>query len=399
VPSDLELWRAIWLLLAVSFLTIFPVIANNLFIVWIAETADSTVALLGGLRSLGGLTALATGVLAAPIIDRTPRAWAVASGLVVLAISTLLASLAQVWALAAFYLLAGVASSVLLPAAQAAGVDSRPGPVGTRAATVISSITSLGAVAAAPLLAWPAGWWGWRGDFVAIALLALLLALAALRSLSHSPPRDVARPGYRESFRLVAAAPGAGLLLLGATFRSTLFLGHLTYNGAFYIETFGVSTALLGLIYSLSGASFFLANQVGARYAARAQPGGRNPITAESLLLGGLALAGLTGPAMLLATDLLLAVLLLSLFTAGSGLFQAGVIGLLVGRYPALRGALLGLNVATVNLGIFAGAALGAGALALGGYDGLALTLLLVSAAGLVCIALAVRQSSRAVTS
>ena len=394
--SDLALLREIWPLLTVSILTIFPIIANNLFIVAIAETAGSNVATLGGLRGLGGLTALATGVLAAPIIDRLPRAHAVAGGLVVLGLGTFLASLGQVLSLVLFYLLAGVAGSVLLPAVQAAGVDGRPGPTGTRAATVISSISSLGAVVAGPLLALPASWWGWRGDFVAMAILAFGLVLVTNRTLSHEPPRDVARPGYRQAFQQVAAAPGATLLLLGSTFRSTLFLGLLTYNAAYFVETFGTSIDLLGIIYSLTGLSFLVANLVGARFAARSRGG---LITSESLLIGGLVLAGLTGPAMLVSSDFLVAVLMLTLFTAASGAFQAGVIGVLVGRYPLLRGALLGLNVASVNLGIFAGAAAGAAALALGGYPGLALALLAISLAGLVCLVLAVRQLNQAPTS
>ena len=42
------------------------------------------------------------------------------------------------------------------------------------------------AILAGPILALPAAYWGWRGDFLAIGVLCLPLGLLAVRSLSHA---------------------------------------------------------------------------------------------------------------------------------------------------------------------------------------------------------------------
>ena len=87
-----------------------------------------------------------------------------------------------------------------------------------------------------------------------------------------------------------------------------------------------------------------------------------------------------------------LAVLLTVLHTASHGASFVGIIGLLIGRYPTLRGAVMGLNVAGSNLGTFGGAVLGGVGLALGGYPGLAASLLAVALPGLVCLGIAIHR-------
>jgi predicted MFS family arabinose efflux permease len=73
--------------------------------------------------------------------------------------------------------------------------------------------------------------------------------------------------------------------------------------------------------------------------------------------------------------------LVAGLTAAAHGAVIAAVISLLVGRYTAIRGAVLGLNAAGSNLGLFVGAAIGGAALAWAGYPGLTLTLALLAAA------------------
>jgi predicted MFS family arabinose efflux permease len=76
------------------------------------------------------------------------------------------------------------------------------------------------------------------------------------------------------------------------------------------------------------------------------------------------------------------------------GVATVATVGLLVRRYAALRGPVMGLNLTGMNLGTFAGATLASIGLALGDYAGLALTLLL-GAASTATAAWAVRAGQK----
>ena len=391
--GDLHLIRALWPLLAAAFIGQLPLVASNLFIVAMAADTDSSVALVGGLRGLSGIAALATGVLAAPMIDRWPRAWSIAAGLAVLGGAALLGALSQLPALIAFYFLVGVGSAVLMPSIQAASGDERSGTGSVRSTTLVAGVPSLAPAAAGPLLALPATWWGWQGDLLAIAAAALALALVSGCRLSHAPPGGVARPGYLAAFRAVAAAPGAVALLMGSTLRAALFFGWLAYYAAYFSQRFGLSLTMLGLLVSMNGLAFFLTNQIGGRLTDSAGMTGERRLRPAQLAIGGFVVATATLPLALMTPLLPLAVLLTVLHTAGHGASFVGIIALLVGRYPTLRGAVMGLNVAGSNLGTFGGAVLGGVGLAVGGYAGLAASLLLVALPGLVSLGVAVRRT------
>ena len=371
--SEVALARMIWPLLSIGFASQLPLQVSTIFLLAMATTADSTPAVIGSLRGLGGLAALVAGVLAAPLIDRLPRARSAALGLLGLSGAALLGSLGQVPTIAACFLLSGAATAVLLPSIQAAGADGRPSALGIRAATMIASMPALAGMLSAPLLALPAEVWGWQGDYLAIAVLELLLALVALRALSHDLPPDVARPGYLAAFQAIGKIPALVGLLLGQTLRSALFAVGFTYLASFLVEEHGLSVPAISLVITLCALSFFIFNNLAARLGSAApRSGGWGPVR---LLLVGIVVTVLSGPLVFLVPGLWLILVVLTVFTGSGGLFMGGLIGLVVQRYPTQRGAVMGLNVSGINLGMFAGASLGGLGLALGGYPGLAVML------------------------
>src|SRR5689334_10367866 len=116
--GDLALMRGIGLLIVVQVLSTFPASATGIFLPAMAADAGGDLALLGAVRGLGGAAALVCGVLAAPIIDRVARAWAVAGGLVLVAVGALLAAFGSIAALMLFFALAGASSAVTDPTVQ-----------------------------------------------------------------------------------------------------------------------------------------------------------------------------------------------------------------------------------------------------------------------------------------
>jgi predicted MFS family arabinose efflux permease len=384
--GDLALARTIWPLLMAAFLSQLPITGSTIFLLAMSQTAGSEVAVIGSLRGLGGLAALVAGVLAAPLIDRLPRAWSVAVGLVGLGGAALLAAVGQVWAFAAFFLLAGAASALLLPAIQAAGADDRPGPLGLRAATMIAGFPSLAGLLAAPLLAFPSELIGWQRVYAAICAAFLLLALVAIRTLSKAPPPDVARPGYLAAFQVVGRVPALIGLLLAQMLRAGLFAAAFTYLATYLVERYTLEVPAIALVISSCSLAFLLGNNLAGRLGSRsfsASPSRRGTVR---LLVVSLAVSVSAVPAVFLVQSLGAVVLLLMAFTGSGGSFMAALIGLVVQRFPRHRGAVMGLNIAGINLGTFGGASLGGLGLAVGGYLGLAAVL---AGVGLIALLLA----------
>jgi predicted MFS family arabinose efflux permease len=379
--------RAIWPLLLIAVMSTMPLTAISIFTPSIAADLDTGVAVIGGARIAFGAAALLCGALFAPLVDRLPRAWTVGGALVGLALASVLATLAGLTGIVLFYALAGAAGAILQPAIQSAAADGLEPAIGARAASLLSGVAALSATLAGLLLALPAAIWGWRGDFLAIGVILLSAAGLAQARLSRRPPAGVARPGYLTAFRLVGTAPGATALLLGSLLRSSAWFAWIAFLPAYFAEAFGAGLEIVALVWTLGGGGFFVGNQLAGRWAARGAADGR---VAARLLIAGLLAGGALLPATMLAPSLPLAMLLAALAATAQGVALGGLISLLVRRFTPIRGAVMGLNAASFNLGT-AGAVIGGLALA-GGYPGLAASVALLTAGAVATTAIGVRQ-------
>lgn len=382
--------RTLWLLILAQFITTLPASASNIFVPVMAADVGRSVALIGALRGLGGLAALACGVLAAPLIDRSSRAWTVACGVLLLALGTLIAAQASVVSLALFYLLFGLSGAIFQPALKSAAADGFDTPTGARAAALLTACGGLAPMLAGPLFALTAGWLTWRGIYAGMAALILAVAALAAARLDHGRPTGVTRTSYCEAFRLVAAAPGALPLLLGSTLRAILQLAWLSYLAAYLAARFGATSGKVALTWGMGGACFFLANLAVGRLIAGARPGSWR--SAERLLPATFAAMLVITPLGLIVPSLPLAMVIAALTAGTHGAAIGTTVSVMVGRYTALRGAVLSLNAAGANLGTFAGAALGGIVLGVSGYSGLALALAALVAVTLAVTAWALRK-------
>lgn len=344
-----------------------------MYLVPIAAAAGGNVAEIGGLRGLGGLAALVVGFSLAPLIDRMARELVAAGGLALLGISAALGAVGNVFALAVFCLLIGASTSILAPSIGAAAADRFKTPAAAgRAATLVSATTSAMAMLAAPVLAVPGMLWGWRGNLLAAAVVSLTLSAAFFwRGRGRKAPLGTGqRMSYLATYRELARIPGALPLLVVAMLRTAAFMGYLAYLAAFYDEKFDLAPGWFALVWSLSGASFFLGNLLAGRYIALERPW----IGPEKMLLVGLAVALTSISAFYFSPSLPLTLLLTALMGASHATVAACVTTLLVRRSGDLRGSALSVNAAGMSLGTFLGAALGGLGLGLGGYPGTALT-------------------------
>jgi predicted MFS family arabinose efflux permease len=384
VPGDLRMARRLWPFLLASTVSLIPFTVFGMYLVPIAAAAGGNVAEIGGLRGLGGLAALVVGVALAPLIDRFARELVAAGGLALLGISAALGAIGNVFALAAFCLLIGASTSILGPSIGAAAADRFKSPAAAgRAATLVSATTSMMAMLAAPVLAVPGLVWGWRGNLLAASAISLALSAAFFwRGRGRKAPvrADGGRPGYVATYRALARIPGALPLLAVAMLRTAAFMGYLAYLAAFYDDKFDLAPGWFALVWSLSGASFFVGNLFAGRYLALERPW----FGPEKLLVLGVAIALVSVTAFYFSPTLPSTLVLTALMGASHATVAACVTTLLVRRSGELRGSALGINAAGMSLGVFLGAAVGGLGLGLGGYPGTALAFAMITLVALI---------------
>lgn len=390
-PTERRMLAELWPLLGAAALGLVPFTIFSTFLVGIAEDGDLNIAGLGMLRGFGGLAALIIGLSCAPFLDRLPRPRIAAISLLVLGIACLFALIGSVLAWIVFCLAVGAATSMLSPALTAMAADRyTQDVVSGRAATMVSSTQTLTAVLAAPLLAWPAQIWGWRGDLIAVVVLVVLLVPVLLRRSGDrtSTVAPAVRLGYRGALRSVLSKPGTGALLLVSCTRTAAFMGQLAFLAAFYSERFNLGPGLFSLVWTTSGAAFFAGNWCCGFYL-KSVP---RSATATRLAVFATALASVSIVALFFTQHLLVALALTAIVAGAHAVIAAVVVTLLVRRAEGLRGTVLGLNASGQSLGVFLGAAVAAAGLAAGGWGGVGVALGCVTALGLVASLVSIRR-------
>ncbi|QGK70121.1 MFS transporter [Allosaccharopolyspora coralli] len=393
VPGDLRMSATLWPLMLASALGLVPFTVFSTFLVPISEDAGTSVAVMGGLRGLGGLAALLVGTALAPLLDRVSTTSVAAGSLLLLAASSLLAAMGELLALAGFCLLIGAATAMLTPALMTAAADHYTSQQAAgRAATLMTATQSLTAMLAAPLISLPALVWGWRGDLVAVAAIGILLAVILVRRGRTSPSAPgggKSALGYRASFRALSSISGVFPLLLVAFLRTAAFMGYLAYLAAFYEQRFALTPTVFAFVWTLSGASFFVGNLV----IGRVVNSGHSRVAPERMLLAGTVAALCAVVGFYFSPGLAVALVCTSVLGLGHATVAACVTTLLVRRCGSLRGSALSLNAAGMSLGVFVGSAAGGVGLALAGFAGMAVVFGVLTGGAVVASLLLTRRA------
>ena len=271
---------------------------------------------LGGSPSLVQLTltacllGLAAGQLVAgPLSDALGRRRPLFVGLAAYALASLLCALApSVALLVALRLIQGTAAAAGIVIARAVVRDVYEGSDVARFLALTMLISGL-----APILAPMAGGQllrltSWRGAFVVLAAISLLLLAAAALGLPETlPPERRRSGGVRETLTTFRGLV-ADRMFMGYALSSGLAMGaSFTYvSGAPFVleDIYGVSPQTFGLIFGTNAVSILLLGQIGRRLVGR--------VGSRRLLMAGLGIASAGG------------LLLLASVTFGVGL--AGVL-------------------------------------------------------------------------
>jgi DHA1 family bicyclomycin/chloramphenicol resistance-like MFS transporter len=278
----------------------------------------------------GCLVGLALGQLAAgPISDSVGRRAPLLVGLGLYTLASLLCAFAPtVWLLTAFRIVQGASGAAGVVIGRAIARDLYEGAAVVRLFGLTMLVGGL-----APVLAPVAGAQllrvaSWRGTFVALALigLVLLVAIAATVRETLAPERRVSRgfAGIRTSFAIVSRdGDFVGYVCANALPFAAMFV---YIAGSPYVlqDVYGLSPQAFSAAFALNAIGIVTAAQIGGRLAGRVHP--------RRLLACGLGISA-TGAAGLLATALVdgpLVAILVSLFLV------VGAIGLVLPNATAL---------------------------------------------------------------
>lgn len=382
-------------------LGLMPFTVYSVLLVDITEAAGEAEAVVGGLRGLGGISAIAVGTLLATAAHRLSHRISIVLGLIVLGGACLIAAAGTMPALVAFCLLVGSSTAVLTPMLQAAAADrfTRSADQG-RAATMVTATTTLTAVAAGPVIGVVSLWFDWRIILSIVAGLAWVTAIitlaqrttsSALHPGRHDPPGT--QPTERPHSESICSTPSTRLVeqtdvlaLIGIIgFRTAAFMGALALMAGVYHDRHQLTGSEFAAVWTASGLSFFVANWFSGRALAREAA----PVWA--FLIGCICAA--TGLGLVfLATPLPAMVIGTALLATGHAALAAAATTLLVRRTDEHRSRALVISGIAQSAGTF----LGAGAASLGfliaGWQGTAVSLLTVTLAAMVLVPVALNR-------
>jgi predicted MFS family arabinose efflux permease len=332
----------------------------------VAREFGVSTAAAGQLRTLGGLAGGATALAVALLGSRLGLRGMLIAGHLMLALGALASAAApNVAVLAAAQAGVGAAAGLLIAGALAASAAWSESGRRSRALAVASLGQPMSWVAGMPLGGLLAEL-DWRYSLLGVPLVA---SLAGMSTLARLPQRtSPTSPG-----RALRSLPGWAVPEL---FSYAAWSGVLVFAGAFLVESYSVSPALVGVLLGAAALAALPGNML-----ARPWLAGR---ARELLVVLGVAASALTvvfgtvRPGAASSTAILALVVLVACTrtVAGSALaLQAA---------GERRTAAMGVRAATGQFGYLLGAAVGGAALAAGGYHLLVVSLAALFALGTV---------------
>lgn len=347
-----------------SFATILSQSAFSPFLPLIADSLDTSVALLGQAPAASMLLAGILGLAAGPLADRYGQRRALLAGLIALAASAVGIGLSQSYLMFMLVMLiSAVGRATILPVSMVVGGTRFVGEAQRRALSWMSTGIVAATILGVPFLTSIGEYVGWRGAFLTMSVVALAAAALTWRGLgpdlqTSTEPfrlRDLATP-----YRPIICHRPTMLFMLASLIGNIGQWNMATYLGAFWIDQHQLTlheVGLAALVQGLGGlaGSWLMSTPIGAIRPRRL------------LVINRLATGVLIALPFVLPIPTIAAVACFALASFGSGM-GAIATALALTDAPTSRATVLTLNGAAWSVGIALGAATGGLSLTLGGF-------------------------------
>ena len=255
-------------------------------------------------------------------------------------------------------ILLAVAAGLYMPSASAlAGVVVEPSHRGT-ALAIVTGGSSLAVALGVPIGALVGSHFGWRPNFAAVGVMALIAAVGLITGL----PRDIATRLPVASLRErldVARQPAVLLALLSTILWATGAFTVYTYFTSYLVNATGMTGTTVSAVLFVWGVAAVVGLRLGGRLSDRLDP---LPVIATSLVVLTLAFVSLSTSPVLLSPAAALPLILLAIVLWGVSAWaffpaqQARLIGIAGTKVAPVA---LSLNASFQYLGFSMGAALG----------------------------------------
>jgi predicted MFS family arabinose efflux permease len=211
----------------------------------------------------------------------------------------------------------------------------------------------------------------WRLSYLvpgAVCLIALAAGLAAPRG-GHAVAAEGEGDSGREALAVVFRDRSARRWATAELVAYSAWTAELTYAGAFYVQRYGVSETVTGLLLAAGSLVFLAASLSTARLTARLP---RRPLIVACSLGMGVMLV----PVLNVAPAVWVTLLFFCALAVFAGVRSTGSSALGLEQLPDRPGAMMGARTASAQLGYVLGAAGGAAIIALAGFGTLGFVLL-----------------------
>jgi predicted MFS family arabinose efflux permease len=348
------------------FLTLFAsqsgVIALSPVLTKVAADLDVSASTAGELRAISGLAAGFTALMLARIARRLSLRSLMLAGTGLVAAGSVMSSAAPTFALLALaQVVSGTGVAVLLSSATTAAAEWVPEQHRARVLSWALVGQPAAWIVGMPLIG-ALGELSWRFGLLAVPLLGSALAAFALAGRPRTAPID-RNVGLGAALAQAPVARWAAAELLA----SAGWSGTLVYSGALFVESYGTTSVVTGLVLAAAAAAFVAGN---VAFRSLVGVDDRRRIIVLSLLLAGLLpVFGAVRPGLAVSG----VVIATAAFLAAGRMLMGNAFGLRTA--PDQRLAVTSARAAANQFGYFLGAGIGGAALAAGGYTGLGLAL------------------------
>ncbi len=338
------------------------------FLALIADDIDSTAPIVGQAVTAALIAGAVFGLVLGPMGDHYGLRRLLFCAALLAAASGVGTSLVfDFWSLVLTRIPGGIAAGMILGLGISIINTRIPEEERRSAIAWVASAGALAAIFGVPLLALIGDQLSWRAGFWLIGFLALVLSIAYLRLVTPDPPvpdEQFQLSGIFGTYREILKDTRMTGLQIGNLLWSLVWIGTLTYFGAYLIQEMGVAVSTVGYLYMLGGACFFLGTRAAVRLG---EVWSLKSVMIPTGFILGMAVMFIYS----VSTTMAAVAIAVALLAAAGGIGLPAITILISETATGAHGTVMMLRQFTWGIGSALGAASGGVLLALGGYTAL----------------------------